>query len=121
VINGKPIGGLSTLVRNYIPHRETNLTIPLQPKAVSISAHKTITICLIYLPPTSILNPKEINRLDDQLSSRYILVGDMNAHSIIWGCKDINDKGRKIEHFIAQYQLCLLTNGKTHIYSSCNW
>jgi len=32
-----------------IPHQENNLNTPLQTKAVSISAHKTITICSIYL------------------------------------------------------------------------
>ena len=66
----------------------------------------------MYLPPTSILNPKEINQLVDQLPSPYILVGDMNGQSIIWGCKDINDQGRKIEHFMAQHQLCLLNDGQ---------
>jgi len=36
----------------------------------------------------------------------------MDAHSILWGCKDHNDKGRKIEHFTAQHQLCLLNDGQ---------
>jgi len=67
---------------------------------LSISVHKTITICSIYLHPTSILNPKEINQLVDQLPSPYILVGDMDAHSFIWGCKDINETCRKMEHFL---------------------
>ena len=67
----------------------------MQAKAVSISAHKTITMCSIYLPTISILNPKEINQLVDQLPSPYILVGDVNAHIKLWGCKDHNKRVEK--------------------------
>ena len=40
--------------------------------------------------------------LDDlvpQLPSPFILLGDFNRHNILWGSKDINDKGRIIEFY----------------------
>ena len=44
-------GGVSTLVSNHIPHRSIPIRTTLQANAVSVTLHKTITICNIYLPP----------------------------------------------------------------------
>ena len=45
----------------------------------------------------------------------FILLGDFNGHYILWGSKDINDRGRIIEDFIDNNGLCLY-NTKTPTY-----
>ena len=42
-------------------------------------------------------------------------MGDFNSHRTLWGCKDNNNKGQIIEHFIAGHDLVLL-NDKSLIY-----
>ena len=42
-------------------------------------------------------------------------MGDFNAHSSLWGCRDTNVKGRQIEDLISEHNLCLL-NDKSHTY-----
>ena len=38
----------------------------------------------------------------------FMLVGDFNGHSKVWGCSDTNDRGEIIEDVIAENDLCLL-------------
>ena len=42
-------------------------------------------------------------------------MGDFNSHHTLWGCTDINDKGRSIEDFITGHDLVLL-NDKSSTY-----
>ena len=86
----------------------------LQAVAVSITLHRVITLCSIYIPPSSRF-PKDLDDLVSQLPSLFILLGDFNGHNILWGSKDINDKGRIIESFIDNHGLCLY-NTKTPTY-----
>ena len=38
-------------------------------------------------------------------------MGDFNSHNIIWGCKEINKKGKILEKIINENNLCLLNTG----------
>ena len=115
VNNGKACGGVSILIRNDIPHDEVKLNTPLQAKAIEISIHKKITICSIYIPPSTNLDPKMLDDLVQQLPAPFMLLGDFNAHNMLWGCNDFNSKGRKIETFIGKHDLCYL-NDKSYTY-----
>ena len=42
-------------------------------------------------------------------------MGDFNSHHTLWGCMDINDKGRIIEDFITKHDL-VLQNDKSSTY-----
>ena len=102
-------------MNNSVLHRTVNLNTSLQATAVSISLTKSITICSVYLPPSIPIDSNEFDELIDQLPKPFVLVGDFNAHSSLWGCRDTNVKGRQIEDFISEHNLCLL-NDKNHIY-----
>ena len=62
--------------------------------AVKVTAHKTITLYSVYLPPRNNfnLNPKDLQDVIDQLPSLFILMGDFNGHHTLLGCKDVNNK-----------------------------
>ena len=87
----------------------------LQAVAVSITPHRVITLCSIYIPPSLKLSPKDLDDLVPQQPSPFILLGDLNGHNILWDSKDINDKGRIIESSIDNHGLCLY-NTKTPTY-----
>ena len=102
-------------MNNTVPHRTVNVNTSLQATAVSISLTKKITICSVYLPPSIPIDCNELEELIDQLPKHFILMGDLNAHSSLLGCRDTNVKGRQMEDFISKHNLCLL-NDRSHTY-----
>ena len=109
--NGSATGGVAVLVKRGTPHQEVNLRTPLQAVAVTISLHTTITICTIYLPPGR--NTDELSDLDNlvsQLPAPYLLLGDFNAHSDLWGDQPLRQDGKIIEEFISNNDLNILND-----------
>ena len=49
--------------------------------AVKVTAHKTITLCSVYLPPRNHFNfnPKDLQNVIDQLPSPFILMEELQA------------------------------------------
>ena len=82
-------GGVSILVNKNIPQSIVTLNTNLQAVAVKVTAHKTITLCSVYLPPRNHFNfnPKDLQSVIDPLPSPFILMGDFNGHHTLWGCK----------------------------------
>ena len=115
LIDNRPIGGSSILVKKGIPHETLELNTRIQAVAVKATLHRTVTICSIYIPPRYELTRAEMNRLVDQLPEPFLLLGDFNAHSILWGCQNSNRLGNVIESIIENYDLCLL-NDDSHTY-----
>ena len=102
-------GGTSIMVKSNVPHSQFDLNTNLQAVAVNVTLSKKITICSIYLPPSDTLSKNSLVNLIDQLPHPFLLVGDFNGHSKVWGCSDTNDRGEIIEDVIAENDLCLLT------------
>ena len=101
-------GGTSIMVKSSVPHSQFDLNINLQAVAVNVTLSKKVTICSIYLPPNDTLSKHSLVNLIDQLPHPFMLVGDFNGHSKVWGCSDTNDRGEIIENVIAENDLCLL-------------
>ncbi len=108
-------GGVSILVNASTPHSLVNLSTNLQAVAVSVTMHKTITLCSVYIPPSAVLLKSELDDLVSQLPSPFILLGDFNGHNILWGCKDTNKKGELIEDFLSDHNLSIF-NDKSSTY-----
>ena len=66
-------GGVSILVNQNIHQR-----------IVKVTAHKTITLCSVYLPPRNHFNfnPKDLQDLIEQLPSPFILMGISMANTL---------------------------------------
>ena len=113
--NDKASGGVAVIVNNCVPHHSVNLDTTLQAVAVSISLNMTITLCSVYLPPSSPIDIRKVENLINQLQKPFILMGDFNSHHALWGCMNTNEKGRIIEDFITEHDLVLL-NDKSSTY-----
>ena len=90
------MGGFSILVNKNITQSIVTLNTNLQAVAVKVTAHKTITLCSVYLPPRNHFNfnPKYLEDVNYQLSSLFILMGDFSGHHTLWGCEEINNRGQ---------------------------
>ena len=47
------------------------------------------------------------------MTAPYILLGDFNAHSKLWGCRDTNRLGEVIEKVVETADLCILNDGSS--------
>lgn len=106
----KASGGSTILIKSDIAHNVIDLHTNLQAIAVKASLNKTITICSVYIPPNFALTQNDLENLLLQLPRPFMLLGDFNGHSQLWGCSDQNKKGKIIEEFITENDLCLLNN-----------
>ena len=89
----------------------------LQAVAVSITLHRVITLCSIYIPPSSRLSAKDLDDLVPQQPSPFILLGEFNGHNILGGSKNINDKGRIIEILLITTDFAFITQKLPRIYT----
>ncbi|GFT21428.1 putative RNA-directed DNA polymerase from transposon X-element [Trichonephila clavipes] len=87
-------GGVALLINHSTPFSPVLIRTSLQAVAVQVSIFSTVTICNVYLPPNVPLNFRELQELIDQLPSPFILLGDFNAHHMLWGCQDVNSRGK---------------------------
>ncbi|GBM41414.1 hypothetical protein AVEN_62704-1 [Araneus ventricosus] len=71
-----------------------------------------VTVCTLYLPPSTNFNDRDLNRLVDELPTLFIIIGDFNGHRPLWHSKNTNPRGQQIEEFINTHSLCLLNNGE---------
>ena len=108
--DSRSTGGVAVMAQNKIPHQHIFLNTTLQAVAVTVTLHRVLTICNIYIPPTSPIRDHDLDSLVTQLPSPFIIVGDLNGHNPIWGSPDINERGRKISDFLDRHQLCLYNN-----------
>ena len=94
--NERACWGVSILVKDGTPHQQITLNTTLQAVAVNINCHRPMTICSVYLPPSRSVDVVEFRQLVNQLPKPFMLLGDFNGHHTMWGCRDINPRGRII-------------------------
>jgi exonuclease III len=106
----RPFGGAGILVSKNLPHSVIPINTPLQAVACRISTPQPITLCSIYLPPSSNWNSKELLSLVAQLPAPIIFMGDFNAHNTLWSCSTNDKRGQEVCDFILSSNLCLLNH-----------
>ena len=108
-------GGSSVIINNSVPQSQIPVNNNLQAVAVIVTLHKTIHVCSIYLPPGDRFNIADLEHLLAQLPKPFIIMGDFNSHSNVWGCRDTDQIGRIVEDVIDRNNL-LLCNNKSYSY-----
>ncbi|GFU46754.1 putative RNA-directed DNA polymerase from transposon X-element [Trichonephila clavipes] len=80
--------------------------------AVALRIHSTslITVCCIYLPRNAVIHQQDLNNLVDQLPAPFVILGDFNGHSTLWGSVKMNPRSRQIEQVLSDHCLCLLNH-----------
>ena len=111
--NGRACWGVSILVKDGTLHQQITLNTTLQAVAVNINCHRPMTICSVYLPPNRSVDVVELRQLVKQLPKPFMLLGDFNGHHTMWGCRDINPRGRIIEDFLTAENLCIFNDDTT--------
>ncbi|GFY16306.1 putative RNA-directed DNA polymerase from transposon X-element [Trichonephila clavipes] len=103
-------GGVCIFTSLYVPSSALPLHTSLQAIAVRIHSTSLITVCCLYLPPNTVIHQHDLNNLVDQLPAPFIILGDFNGHSTLWGSATTNPRGRQIEQMLSDHCLCLLNH-----------
>ncbi|GFV39560.1 putative RNA-directed DNA polymerase from transposon X-element [Trichonephila clavipes] len=103
-------GGVCIFTSLEVPSSALPLRTSLQTVAVRIHSTSLITVCCLYLPPNTVIHQHDLNNLVDQLPALFIILGDFNAHSILWGSVKTNPRGRQIKQVLSDHCLCLLNH-----------
>ena len=109
---------MSLLIKNNIPQSQVPLRTHLKAVAARVTLDRTITICSIYLSPSQNIHLTDLNDLFAQLPSPAMLLGDFNAHNILWGGHSTDHRGDLIERFLSRQNLSLWNDDSpTHLNS----
>ncbi|GFV94168.1 probable RNA-directed DNA polymerase from transposon X-element [Trichonephila clavipes] len=103
-------GGVCIFTSLDVPSSALPLHTSLQAVAVRIHSTSLITVCCLYLPPNTVIHQHDLNNLLDQLPAPFIILGDFNGHSTLWGSAKTNPRGRQIEQVLSDHCLCLLNH-----------
>ena len=99
------------MVKREYPQSYIKLNTTLQAVAVRVTINKPVTICCVYLPPKDKVRYNQLVSLVKELPAPFLLLGDFNAHNMIWGCTKTKARGRKIERLLEKQNLCLFNRG----------
>jgi ribonuclease HI len=108
--DGRAIGGVGLLVHNSCYQLHIPLNTSLQAVATQVTLHKPLTICSLYLPPSAHITVSDFENLISQLPPPFLILGDFNAHSQLWGCRSTDARGSTFEDVFSNLDLCLLNN-----------
>ena len=105
--------GVALLINKSYLFSEVHLNTPLQAVAARVTLNKVITFCSIYLPPSDHVAKTDLINLIEQLPSLFVLLGDFNSHSPVWGNESYNSRGQMLEHLFSEMDLCILNDGSS--------
>ena len=112
--------GTAILVHKTVKYEQVQLQTTLQAVAVTLHIGKQYTICSLYLPH-SVITRQEIENLIRQLHKPFLILGDFNAKSPIWGETRSDNRGKMIENVILNNNVSVLNNGRpTHYHIQNN-
>ena len=95
------------ILSTVLVHLNTNL----QAVAVKVTLSFVFTICSLYCPPNNYIDSNDLEHLLSQIHGPVMMLGDFNSHNPLWGSDHITPKGRVVENFISQNDLCLFNDG----------
>ncbi|XP_073979064.1 uncharacterized protein [Rhodnius prolixus] len=112
-------GGVAILVREDIICEPASIVSPYQICAVKIAIPNQITVCCIYLPPSLTIDETQFKRFLQGLPRPLLIVGDFNAHHIVWGGDNTDTRGRILFECLDENDLVTLNTGRpTYVSSS---
>ncbi|GFN93207.1 RNA-directed DNA polymerase from mobile element jockey [Plakobranchus ocellatus] len=107
------------LIRNGTHFSEILLSTGLHATASTVSMEKTLTVCSLYLPPTTPNSKHSLAELLEQLHKLFLVLGDFNAHFPAWGDSRLDGRGRMLEEFMVENDLIILHSGEqTFVHSA---
>ena len=106
-------GGVALYIHQSCPFEPIPVNSNLQVIAARIQLphSKFITVASIYIPGRCKATYQEITGVANQLPSPFLLLGDFNGHSPLWGGVMTDSRGKMIERLLQNPQIVCLNDG----------
>ena len=105
-------GGAAIMVRNTVPHHFVPIRSDLQVVAIRVYLQRQYTVCSIYISPQSNIFKQDLEDLIRQLPEPFLLLGDLNSRSPVWGDVKTTFKAPEILSVIEENDLVCLNEGQ---------
>ncbi|GFR68200.1 RNA-directed DNA polymerase from mobile element jockey [Elysia marginata] len=105
-----PSRGASLFIGNSMRATKLNLNTNLVAVAARIFCPKAVTVCCIYLLPGENMSRNSFIDFVQQLPKPYIILGDFNVYSPLWGDERLDQRGKMIEDFLISNDDILLND-----------
>ena len=106
---------LAVLVKKNISHKLIPINSDISVIALEIDFIEKFTIVSLYIPPQQQFSSSQINYILSLITTPIILIGDVNAWSLLWGSASTNIRGQILEDIILCSDLIVLNDGSpTH-------
>jgi hypothetical protein len=114
-------GGVALLIRNDIKFSESSLLESLNQELIAINTinnGKETCIIAYYNPPNLKIDEKIFDILKNE-STEYIIMGDLNAKSTLWGADKNNENGDILDNIMIEND-CIIVNNKDYTHENFN-
>ena len=75
--------------------------------AVKIYLQCPLTIISVYIPPDQNISVNDLNNLIKNIQTPFIITGDFNGWSPLWGSQDSNARGKVVKDFLLSNNISL--------------
>jgi exonuclease III/ribonuclease HI len=110
-------GGVMTAIESHIYAEEIPLNTNICAVAVRVAWPEEFVICNVYQPPKTQHRKREWGHLLNQLGEKFLILGDFNSKSILWGAQNACNKGKILEELIDERDLIVLNDGNPTFFS----
>ena len=111
-LNDRATRGVALFINKSYLFSEVHLNTPFQAVAARVTLNKVITFCSIYLPPSDHVAKTDLINLIE-LPSPFVLLGDFNGHSPVWGNESYNSRGQMLEDLFSEMDLYILNDSSS--------
>ena len=99
-------------IHQSLPFAEVTINSTLETVACKVKFNNTyLTICSIYCPPDNLVIYDELFAFQNCLPNNHLILGDFNAHHILWGSQRVDDRGEQVVKLINDTDLVFLNDG----------
>ena len=102
---------IATLIKNAGLCQKMNLNLNGLPRKLDVLAIKLENITNICCSSDTSLSIRTLQQILNQVSSPFILMGDLNGHHPVWGSDISNESERNILEIVQQENLGILNDG----------
>lgn len=108
--------GVGILIKQNIKYSIVNTTFHDSIQNICISVETsmgTLHILCVYCPPNSSrFATNKMRKVLLEISKPCLIMGDFNAHHILFGCQTNNNRGNSLYTLIDDFDMCILNEGE---------
>lgn len=108
-------GGVATMIKSSIKFQiiKNDINYSTMDTQCIIIKLNTLNIINCYSNPNARRFEQDLTKIFSSIQGPMILMGDLNAHHILWGSNNNNHKGNIINNLIDEYNLTIANDGSS--------